>query len=487
MPRKILIASSNPWSFALAVERELIRKAGDAQVDMVDLFSLTARHSPHWRRRDVLIEQANRKIARFVRPLINGRDVTGDVTLRPGDIPPVPRDLSGLRKYKVGEAAVGLGVLSSITSATTVQEPGTHEEYGATLPQAWRSAHLSLQTAEALRGHGYDEVFTFNGRHCFSRPFCDIMGSQSRMWRFEQGATGASYMIADRSIHDPATGFDLIRAHPFDAAEGEAFYQARLGRAPGDAVNFYVSRQVVGLLPEGVAPGEFVAFYSSSSDEFIAISDEAGFGAFANQYEAALAIADAAAAAGKRLVVRLHPHLQYKHASWRREWDFGRLREKGVIVIQPEDKADSYAIASAAHCVFTCGSTVGFECTFRGIPNADVGEWVGAKLGAMKHVLNARDVAEFIAAPTLPPEARNAALMYGSYIRRSGLPLHELDPGSHPHYARIAGEVVDPVRYRLQRMRDLLRSRKPAAAGMVGGKILIDPHLADRAGQDLKA
>ncbi|HEX8578753.1 MAG TPA: hypothetical protein VF655_04070 [Allosphingosinicella sp.] len=463
------------------MERELIRRNPDAQIDLVDLFALSARHSPHWRRRDVLLEQANRKIGRFVRPMINGRDVTGDIKLRPKDIPPVLNDLGRLRGYKVGGAAVGLAVLSSITSATTVQEPGTHAQYGAVLPMAWRSAYYSLQAAEVLRDRGYDEIYTFNGRHCYSRPFCDLMGAGARVWRYEQGATGASFVMADSSIHEPDTVARLIRSHPYERAAGEEFYLARLRRAPGDAVNFYVSQQVQGLLPDGAVPGEFVAFFTSSSDEFIAISDTPGFGSFRSQFDAAISIARAAEGAGKRFVLRLHPHLQYKHASWRREWDFAQLTELGAIVIHPGDQADSYAIASAAHCVFTCGSTVGFECTFRGIPNADVGEWVGAKLGAMPHVMNEVEVAAFIAAPALPDDALEGALLYGSYIRRAGTALPELDIGRHPHYARIDGKVVDPLRYGFQRTRDVLTRDRAGAAGVLNGKVMIDPHLADRA------
>ena len=54
------------------------------------------------------IETVNRKIARFVRPVVTGRDATRDVHLRPGDVPPLPEDLSTLRAYRVGAARVGL-------------------------------------------------------------------------------------------------------------------------------------------------------------------------------------------------------------------------------------------------------------------------------------------------------------------------------------------------------------------------------------------
>ena len=66
------------------------------------------------------------------------------------------------------------------------------------LPKAWKSAHFSLQADQALSGRGYDEVYIFNGRHCCSRPFCDIFSQSARVWRYEQGATGNSFVMADR-------------------------------------------------------------------------------------------------------------------------------------------------------------------------------------------------------------------------------------------------------------------------------------------------
>lgn len=341
---------------------------------------------------------------------------------------------------------------------------------------------MSYQIGRAAGAMGYDEVHLFNGRVCHQRPFCDLLERSARVVRYEQGATGASYLQADKPIHHPETIADLIRAHDYSPEAGEAFYLERFRKEPGNIVHFFTAAQVEGQLPPGVEPGGFVAFFSSSSDEMMAISDDIGFGEFPTQSEAALAMARTARVSGKRLILRMHPHLQYKHDSWRREWDFDRLAAEGVLVIPPESSCDSYALAGAAHCVFTCGSTVGMECSFRGIPNADVGRWVGARLGAMSAVLNERDMAEFLAAPSLPAGAREAAMMYGSWVRRAGTPLPEYDIGLHPSYSRISGRIVDPVRYAMQRLKDAARGgRRETPWGMVGGKAILESNLEARA------
>lgn len=482
--RKVLIASANPWSFCMAVERNVARRNADAEVDAIDMFALVGRFSPNWRRQDVLIERANRKFRRFVAPVLSGRDISNSVRLDHRAIPVPPTDVSRLREYRIGDARLGLGILSTVTSITSVQDPVSAAEYGPAFAKAWRSAHLSYQLGTAVRDMGYDEVHIFNGRHCYARPFCDLLDGTATVMRYEQGSTGDTYLEAPTSISRPETHAALIKAHPLHRELGETFYADRLKKAPGDPVNFYVARQVEGHLPEGLTGGDYVAFFSSSSDEMIAITDEAALGEFPTQYQAALTVAQAARAAGKRAVVRLHPHHMYKHASWRREWDFARLRDEGALVIAPEDACDTYALAGAAHCVFTCGSTVGFECSYRGIPNADVGNWVGGQLGAMHSVGNQAEVEAFIASPALPPGARDAALMYAAFWRSAGIPLPELDVGRHPYFATIDRRMVDPIRAGLQRVRqvrDRLAGRADTSA--YSGRIVIDPHLEARVKQ----
>lgn len=474
MPRKILIASASTWSFCIAVERAIARAHANDQVDLLNMFHLCSAHSPHFRPLDVAIEAVNRKMHRFVAPLINGREITRDVRLDASAIPPAPEDPAGLRQYRVGEAAVGMGVLSSVISVTTVQQPSSTAEYGAAFPRAWKSAHLSYQLGRIVEPMGYDTVYIFSGRGSYLRPFCDLVGRSARLVRYEQGATGNSFIQADRPIHHPETTALLVRGHDFSAEAGERFYLDRLTKAPGDVATFFTSGQLEGHVPKGVEQGRFVALFTSSSDESAAVSDDIGLGEFSSQFDAARSMSRIARARGLQLVIRLHPHLQYKHESWRREWDFERLRREGVILIEPADPCDSYALAAAAHCVFTCGSTVGFECSFRGIPSAEVGNWVGARLGAVALVMNERDVAKFVERPYQPQGARHAALLYGSFNKRAGTPLPEYDVGLHPNYARIGGRIADPVRYAMQRVKDAAkRGRRQDPWGIVGGKAIL--------------
>ncbi len=216
MAQRILIASVNPWAFCMAAEREFARIHAGDRVDAIDLFALCSRSSPHWRRRDKLIETVNRKIGRFVMPVIGGRNITGDIAAQGDRFPPIPQDYAALRQYELDGAKVGLAVLSSATSLTTIQFPSRLEEFGPVLAGAWRSAHISQRIGHAVRALGYDKVIIFNGRHCYSRPFCDILEQNCEVIRYEQGSAGNRYISAPRSVHHPQSLKRLIEEQPLD-------------------------------------------------------------------------------------------------------------------------------------------------------------------------------------------------------------------------------------------------------------------------------
>jgi hypothetical protein len=482
MTKKVLIASANPWSFCMAVEREYSRRHADVTVDALNMFPLCSSVSPHWRRRDVVFERINRKYERFVAPVVNGRDITSDIQVNQHDVPEIPSLFADLVKYQIGDARIGLAVLSSVSSATTIQIPDTLDEFGPYLQSSWKSAHLSFQVAEAVRQRGYDRVYIFNGRLCYSRPFCDVVGRSAEVIRYEQGSAGNKFIESAVSVHDPAVLADLMLAHDVDEAAGESFYTERMGRKPGTEVALLTASQVKDSLPSDIAEGEVVTFFTSCTDELWFVADKPPYGDFGSQFEISLALAEICRSRGLKLVIRLHPHLRFKHSSWVREWNLEQLAAMGAVVLQPEDSHDSYALVRASKCIVTTGSTIGFEASFLGIPTAVVGTWVGGCLGASVVANSREELADFIANPVLLPQARSRAIAYGSFYKRGGTLLPELDVGSHPGEARIAGRIVDPVRWAAHKVRSLKR-RTPAnpdaldlRTGMQGGRVLLPPH-----------
>lgn len=479
--KKFLIVSANPWSFCAAVERDFARENAAAEVDAMNLFTLVSRGSPHWRRRDKLIETLNRKIDRFVMTAINGRDITSSIRIDRGNIPPLPETYEELRDYRIGTARVGLATLSSATSLTTIQFPLSLAEFGPVLAPAWRSAHLSLRVAEAVRPMGYDQILIFNGRHCYSRPFCDLLEQHSDVVRYEQGSRGNKYVKASGAIQDPTIYTQLVEAHPYDPAAGDTFYRERIAKDPANEVSLMTAPQRKRSLPDGLKAGECVVFFTSSSDEMFAVFDEISYGEFPDQHALAMALSKECRELGLQLVVRLHPHLRFKHPSWLREWNFDALRSEGAMVLGPEDPSDSYALVEAARAVITTGSTIGLEASYLGVPNAVLGKQIGGCLGASVVAHSASDLARFLADPRLLPEARERALLFGSFYKCAGKLLPALDVGTHTNFARIDGRIVDPIRFAIQTLRFALRppGGDPNAldikSGLQGGKVVLAP------------
>ena len=472
--KKILVASMNPWAFCMAVEADVARSHAGDRVDLVNMYRLCSRYSPHWRPLDRAIEAVNRKIERFVRPAINGEEITGRLAATPVTVPPVPETFEALRGYKLEGAHIGLGVLSSVTSVTTIREPTHLDEYGSALPRAWDAAHRSFHLAKAIAAMSYDEIWVFNGRHCYARPFCDVLERSATVMRYEQGSTGNSYVAADRMVFDPEVFARLVRANPFDPALGEAFYRERLERVPGNEAELFTGEQIPGYLP--VEGERIVSFFTSSTDEMYSVKDEPTFGVYARQSDAALAVAEQCSRLGYRLVIRMHPHLQYKSDAWRREWDFEALAKLGTMVVEPADPCDSYALVRASHCVFTVGSSVGVEAAYLGVPNAVVGLWTHGPMGTSAVVRDAGEIAAFISDPVLPDGAHEAALRYGSFCKRAGKLLPELRFGDHPNLATIDGRPVDPVRYAVQKLRVLAGVQQNNVLSS-SGKMIVEQNL----------
>lgn len=484
-PRR-LIAYTNPWSFAIAVDRALAAEQRDAAVDVVNLNALSG-HSAFLRPIDRLAETLNRKYERFITPIVTGCDITEQV--RPSieclHLPPLPEEPAALRSYSFGGARVGLAVLSSVTSLTTVQDARDLSEFGPALLKAWRIAHLSALVGRAVAKMGYEAAYIFNGRHCISRPFCEVLQMHMPVFRYEQGGSGNRYIISGEGVHEPSSVAELIKQHPVDVSEGKKFFTLRLRKAEGSGVEFFTASQIEGLVPDNAEIGRTVTLFTSSSDEMYAISDTLSYGDFDSQYEAALAIADACARHGFGFVIRFHPHLQYKDRSWMREWDFERLKELGSVVVMPNEPIDTYALIRLSRCVFSCGSTVGFEASYLGVPAADIGNWVGGLIGAVATVTSNEDIEEFVRNPRTPRAARAQAIRFGSYARRGGKLLPELEIGTHPYFARIGGRVVDPVRYVYQKLRSPL---SPASRAILpaGGKVLVEPSVVREVAKRLR-
>jgi hypothetical protein len=283
--------------------------------------------------------------------------------------------------------------------------------------------------------------------------------------------------MSAESLYEPLNLARIIAGCPADEVAGSEFFEERLSRSARWDAGFFSGSQDPGRVPASLRSRELVTFFNTSVDEFYAIRDEVRFGDFASQGEAALTLAEICREEGKAFAVRFHPHLQYKHGSWRDEWDFAALEQLGAVLIAPDDPTDTYALAKGSQSVISCGSTISFECSYLGIPNAVLGDGLSGALGVAPVVQGAAELRAFILSPWLPPDARAKALRLGAFYKNGATPVRGLDPASHPNFARIDRRIVDPVRYATQLLREAaakLRARSAEnRSGIVDGRVTL--------------
>jgi hypothetical protein len=459
MSRRLLI-STNPWPFIVAVERQLaLDLSPHGPLDLLDVTRVLGEGvGMGWR--DHLYEKFNRKLQRFVLPHLSGRDISADFRVGPTPVPPLPEKLSELRSYQLEGCRLGISALSTAANFAQTWSLEDARVYGQLLQQSWHLAHRTHALARQLRGLGYSDVYLFNGRHCTSRPFCEVLQGESRLWRYECNDMHEnyprewSYFLSDDSLHSGPGLRKLVDNHIFQPTKGDAYFQDRAERRPTSGSFHFLREQQIGNLPEVAGQGNLVTLFSSSPDEFFALADTYAFGEFSTQGEVAIALAEICRILGKRFLIRLHPHLRFKPESWREEWDFAELEQQGAFVIGPAEACDSYALAKASECVVTCGSTIGVEAAYFGTPSLAVGSGYYSEIGAAQQATTRQQLEDFVRTPRLQEESRERAQRLGSFNYTGGTLLKDFRQPAGPESARIDGRLADPVRTFIFRVKD---------------------------------
>ena len=423
-----------------------------AVVDAFDAYPNIGSRVSHFSARDLLYERTASKFRRFIRPHINGEDLTKTVDVSNVLVPPMPKTVNELRATEFQGAKVGLAALSLTATYTKIASRDLVADYGSDLEKNWIVAHLATSAARQL-DYGHDEVYVFNGRTAVSRPFCDVLESKTRLIRFEIGGAPDTFLLFNGSVHDPDNVAKHILEHAPNFESGTAFFEKNRSRSSDAYSARFAGGQRPGHLPDAIAEKNVVSMFTSSEDEFFAINDKASYGSFETQYDAAIMIASACEKNGDPFVVRLHPHLAIKHEHWKKVWDFDKLRELGAHVIMPEDPVDSYALIDTSKAVITCGSTVGIEAAFSGRPSLMIGKYYATVVGICTSADTADDIKQFLKEPTVRPGARDKAILFASYALTSGTPIPSLKDGRSVLDARIDGKLVDPVRHLAGRLK----------------------------------
>jgi hypothetical protein len=356
------------------------------------------------------------------------------------------KDNADLKRLQLREFHdLGWGVLSSSVSFTRNSLVDVHN-HRALLQRYCAASILVFEKAcELIDQFRPDRVLLFNGRFATTRAVMRAAEARGVPWQIhERGADKDRFWLTDCLPHDMQRIQEKMLAQwrPEHSEAGHSFFLGRRERVERAWHSFTKAQQYGRLPPEVSAEGDWVAFFTTSEDEMLSIGDRNENRIFPTQMQAI----EAAAAAvrelpGTRLCVRIHPHTSLKSRADREKW--ARLQIPGVLVIQPDDPTDTYALIERAKAVCTYGSTVGVEATYWGTPSLLFARSHYDQLGVCDIATDAAQITRFLREPRLHP--REPCLAYGAFWALLGEPYRYYRADSL-HRGRICGVYLDDSR-----------------------------------------
>jgi hypothetical protein len=356
------------------------------------------------------------------------------------------RDNTDLKRIQHdGFQDLGWGVLSSAVSFTRNSLVDVHS-HRALLQRYCAASILVFEKAcELIDRYRPDQVLLFNGRFATTRAVMRAAEAKGVPWLIhERGADKDRFWLTDCLPHDMRAIQEkmLLQWRPEHAEAGHSFFRGRRERVER-AWHSFTKAQQYGRLPAEVeAGGDWVAFFTTSEDEMMSIGDRNRNTTFPTQLEAIEAVAAAVKdMPGTRLCVRVHPHTSLKSREDREKW--ARLQLPGVLVIQPDDPTDTYALVERAKVVCTYGSTVGVEATYWGTPSLLFARSHYDQLGVCEVATGGAQIAAFLRDPKTYPAER--CLPYGAFWALLGEP-YRFYKADTLHRGSICGIYLDDSR-----------------------------------------
>ena len=352
---------------------------------------------------------------------------------------------------------IGWGILSSVVSVT--RNSGVSVASHRALLRRYCEAAILVydKTCALIDEHRPEQVLFFNGRFATTRAVLRAAEARGTPWRIhERGGDRDRYWLSDCMPHDMPRQQEKMLAQwdPSRAEAGRDFFEARRQRIEREWHSFTTGQDEGRLPAELAGDDKWVSFFTSSEDEMLAIGDALSSERFPTQLDAIRVLAQACAAEGLRLCVRVHPHTSEKSRAEREKWQ--RLQLPGVLVIGPSDRTDSYALIDRSWVVSTYASTVGIEATYWGKPSLLFAPSYYDRLGVSEQALDLGQIRAYLREPEVYPRERT--LPYGAFWKELGEPYRHYQ-AEGLHRGRICGVYLDDT-LPMRAARGLLHSGK---------------------------
>jgi len=316
-------------------------------------------------------------------------------------------------------------VVSSVSGFTHKFEPDftiePYKSYGKVYSDvAVRTYHNATDLINRIKP---DLIYFYAGRWASCIPIgwaCE--DSNIKYLTHERGSNSEKYSIYNytflsleettREIKKSASVVDkdIVRL-----IGGQHFYARR-----NKSVSYWPSftlNQASQNFPSDLKNIKYVAFFSSSEDEFCQTPGNKIETYFGKQFDAFEQLKALCRELGITLVVRVHPNIANKHPEEEAYW--AKQADNNTIVLGSKSDYDSYAILDNAHCVVTYATSVGLEAAFWGKPSVLIGNsaWYGQN--GFYCPQNKDQLADFII-NAIALDVPDFAYMYGHYFETVG-------------------------------------------------------------------
>ncbi len=284
-----------------------------------------------------------------------------------------PSNARSLVDYCIDEFKLGESIRSNFLSKTRNRDINDFYNSEYTQYAFFEALELYQSVCDFIDDMKFDRVINFNGRWDFSRLILFAsLKSKVDCYNYEQARPGGYLEVYKNTLpHDfKYRKIELVDKF-WDASKlnfeekyaiADIFYKKKRNRI---AVNdrIYTNKQEIGLIPNKIEGKKLITIYTSSDDEFASLGDLYKNYLNSTQHESAEEIAKYVnEKKNLQLWIRLHPNqLALINTPELQRIVALHNPEKGVEVILPNAKFDTYAMLDASDIVITFGSSIGLE------------------------------------------------------------------------------------------------------------------------------
>lgn len=375
-----------------------------------------------------------------------------------------------LRAYHVDNFDVGMAVLSTMISR--YRNPEQDPVFDTNLVRRLLYSALATyrSTIHLLNQEQPDLVYFWNGRFAIMRAFvraCERCGVDYQV--HERGGGLSRYNLWSNGLpHSRKLNTEQALAHwergvePDRTKIAEEFYRARAAGEEWRGLSF-TKKQLANTLPASWDETyRNMVMFTSSEDEFAAISDEWGRSPYVDQVDAVRHIQASLIQGGDRirLYVRMHPNLAGLNDPVTKA--MRDMSGSHVEVIAPESPISSYACLMRAEKTLVFRSSMGAEAVFWGKPSIVYGVASYLDLGESFYVPQSHEQLMEMLRATLEPKSKEAAYIRGYFLATHGYPYKHYVPtgyaeGSYRGVALPGDETATGFLCRVGRQSDIAR------------------------------